>query len=383
MKVLRTRTEQEAEERTRLAPFAMASADSAGRVVPEAPHPYRTHFQRDRDRIVHARAFRRLQYKTQVFVCHEGDHDRNRLTHTLEAAQIARTVARVLRLNEDLAEAVVLAHDLGHTPFGHAGERVLAELLRAEGGFDHNRQSLRVVDLLEQRYPRFRGLNLTDETRGGILKHGAHFEHPVPLPRLTPQPLLEAQLADAADEIAYTSHDVDDGLRSEILHPRALAEVPLWRDVSGEVVPRLPAAAEESVVRSQHLIALLDRLITDLEESTAAALEAAGAVSVEEVRQAPKRLVGLSSELRGPFLELKRFLADRFYHHPRVLARTREAEGVLRDLFLLYRKDPSALPEPVRARFSEDGEARAIADYVAGMTDRFAMAEYRRLRGRR
>ncbi len=381
MKILRTRADQEAEERRRLAPFAMASAGSAGRVVPEPPHRYRTHFQRDRDRIVHARAFRRLQYKTQVFVCHEGDHDRNRLTHTLEAAQIARSVARALRLNEDLAEAVVLAHDLGHTPFGHAGERVLAELLRAEGGFDHNRQSLRVVDLLEQRYPGFRGLNLTDETRGGILKHGARFDHPVPLPRLTPQPLLEAQLADAADEIAYTSHDVDDGLRAGILDPRTLGEVPLWQEVSAEVAPRLPAGVEESVARSQHVIVLLDRLITDLEESTAGALEAAKPESPEDVRRAPKRLVGLSHGLREPFRQLKRFLAEQFYHHPRVLERTREAEGVLRELFLLYRKDPSALPESVRARFAEDGEARAIADYVAGMTDRFAMAEYQRLRG--
>ncbi len=382
MKILCTRSDQEAEERGRLAPFGMASADSSGRVVPEPPHPYRTHFQRDRDRIVHARAFRRLQYKTQVFVCHEGDHDRNRLTHTLEAAQIARSVARVLRLNEDLAEAVVLAHDLGHTPFGHAGERVLAELLRGEGGFDHNRQSLRVVDLLEQRYPAFRGLNLTDETRGGILKHGARFPHPFPLPRLTPRPLLEAQLADAADEIAYTSHDLDDGLRAGILEAGALEKLSLWREISARVTPRLPAQVDESVRRSQQVIALLDRLITDLEESSAAALEAAAPASPEEARHAPKRLVGLSPGLRAPFLELKGFLAERFYHHPRVLERTRRAEEVLRELFGLYRKDPSALPETVRARFDEDGEARAIADYVAGMTDRFAMAEHERLRGR-
>ena len=221
MRALRTREDWEREERERLAPWAVRSSESRGRIVPEPEHPYRTAFQRDRDRIVHSRAFRRLEYKTQVFVHHEGDHYRNRLTHTLEGAQIARTLARALRLNEELAEAVALAHDLGHPPFGHAGERVLAELLRDDGGFDHNRQTLRVVDLLEERYPDFRGLNLSSETREGILKHGCRWPHPVPVPPRESQPSLEAQVADRSDEIAYTNHDLDDGLRSELrLRPR-------------------------------------------------------------------------------------------------------------------------------------------------------------------
>jgi dGTPase len=229
--LLRTRQDIERDEAERLAPFAVRSAASRGRVVPEEEHAYRTCFQRDRDRVVHCTAFRRLEYKTQVFVQHEEDHYRNRLTHTLEGAQIARTVARALRLNEDLAEAVVLAHDLGHTPFGHAGERVLDELMRGDGGFDHNRQSLRVVDLLEERYAEFRGLNLTWETREGILKHGCSWEHPVPVPELAKQPSLEAQVADAADEIAYLNHDLDDGLRSGLLTLEMLEDAPLWLDV--------------------------------------------------------------------------------------------------------------------------------------------------------
>ena len=215
--LLQGREEIEKAELAQLAPFAVKAAESAGRVHSEEKHPYRTAFQRDRDRVLHSRAFRRLEYKTQVFVHHEGDHYRNRLTHTLEAAQIARTVARSLRLNEDLAESISLAHDLGHTPFGHAGERVLGRLMRDDGGFDHNRQSLRVVDLFEERYPWADGLNLTAETREGILKHGCSWDHPVPLPPLGAQRSLEAQVADASDEIAYIHHDLDDALRAGIL----------------------------------------------------------------------------------------------------------------------------------------------------------------------
>ena len=229
-RALRDRIAYEREECERFAPWAVASAASRGRVHAEAEHRHRTAFQRDRDRIVHSRAFRRLEYKTQVFVYHEGDHLRNRLTHTIEASQIARTIARALRLNEELAEAVVLAHDLGHTPFGHAGERVLADLMEDHGGFDHNRQSLRIVDWLEERYAAFRGLNLCYETREGILKHGCHWDHPVPVPAPAAQPSLEAQVADRADEIAYTNHDLDDGLRSGLLDLAALDAVPLWRD---------------------------------------------------------------------------------------------------------------------------------------------------------
>jgi dGTPase len=377
-RALRTRADWEREERERLAPWAVASAASRGRRVAEPEHPYRTVFQRDRDRIVHARAFRRLEYKTQVFVHHEGDHYRNRLTHTLEGAQIARTIARILRLNEDLAEAIALAHDLGHTPFGHAGERVLNELLRGAGGFDHNRQTLRVVDWLEQRAPGFRGLNLSWEAREGILKHGCRWEHPVPVPELGAQPSLEAQVADRSDEIAYVNHDLDDGLRSGLLSLAALDEVPLWRETHGAVRARMPRASE-GALRTQTIAALINRLVTELVEATAARLEAAAPADVDAVRATRERLLGYPPALEKALRELKDFLHRNLYHHPHVVATTREAERVLAELWHAVRADPRKLPESVRARFAEDGEDRAIADYLAGMTDRFALAEHRRL----
>jgi dGTPase len=376
---LRDRVAYEAEEDERLGPWAQRAASSRGRVVAEPEHAYRTAFQRDRDRIVHSRAFRRLEYKTQVFVHHEGDHYRNRLTHTLEGSQIARTIARALRANEDLAEAVALAHDLGHTPFGHAGEAVLDRLLESDGGFDHNRQTLRIVDLLEERYPGFRGLNLTAETREGFLKHGRAFEHPVPLPPATPSPGLEAQIADASDEIAYTSHDLDDGLRSGLLRPGVLADAPLFGELRRSV-ESVMAGAPERVLRSQTLVALTNRLVTDLVEATASRLRAVRPASAEEVRAHPERLVALSPAT-GPSLgALKDFLFENLYHHPDVLRMSLEAGQVLGDLFRAFREDPRRLPDHVRARFAIDGEARAIADYVAGMTDRFALAEHHRLR---
>jgi dGTPase len=375
---LRDRRAYEAEERERLAPYAVASAASRGRVHAESEHPLRTAFQRDRDRIVHSRAFRRLEYKTQVFVHHEGDHYRNRLTHTLEGAQIARTIARALRLNEDLAEAIVLAHDLGHTPFGHAGERVLNQLLAGEGGFDHNRQSLRVVDLLEERYPGFRGLNLTRETREGILKHGAKFDHPVPLPPPSPHPSLEARIADFADEIAYNNHDLDDGLRSGLLSWDQLEEVSLWRETRREVDAR-GQKAPESVRRSQVIGALINRLVTELVEETANRLDAAGAWTLADVRASQKPLVGFPQAVARGARELKRFLLVNLYQHREVLRMTRKAERTLGDLYRIYREDPAQLPAHVVARFGVDGEARAVADYVAGMTDRFALQEHRKL----
>jgi dGTPase len=375
---LLTREGYEADERRRLAPYAVAAATSRGRVVPEPEHPLRTAFQRDRDRIVHSRAFRRLEYKTQVFVHHEGDHYRNRLTHTLEGAQIARTIARALRLNEDLAEAIALAHDLGHPPFGHAGERVLARLLEGEGGFDHNRQTLRTVDLLEERYPGFRGLNLCHETREGILKHGARFPHPVELPERSGQTPLEAQAADRADEIAYTNHDLDDGLRSALLEPAALAEVALWREARREAEERCGDAAEP-VLRAQTIVALVNRLVGDLVRASAARLDSVAPADTDAVRAAPERLLRLSPELEKGVRELKEYLYRHLYYHPAVVAMTDRAERVLAELWHAVRGAPDTLPAQVRARFAEDGETRAIADYVAGMTDRFALAEHRRL----
>jgi dGTPase len=374
---LRDRLAYEREEQERLAPPAVKSAESRGRLVAEPEHPFRTVFQRDRDRIVHSQAFRRLEYKTQVFVYHEGDHHRNRLTHTLEASQISRTLARVLRLNEELAEAVVLAHDLGHTPFGHAGERVLADLMKGHGDFDHNRQSLRIVDLLEERYPHFRGLNLTYETREGILKHGSDWEHPMPVPAPTAQPSLEAQVADHADEIAYTNHDLDDGLRAGLITLTELDEIPLWRETRREVSEQA-GVQRERVLRAQTIRALINHLVTDLSGETARRLDALAPVDVDAVRADPTRRVAFSESVAGRLSELKRFLSERFYHHPTVLEMSAPAERVIGDLFRRYREHTAALPAQVRARFDSDGVERAIADYVAGMTDRFALLEHER-----
>jgi len=375
---LRTREAFEREESERLAPVAAHSAASRGRQVPEPEHAYRTAYQRDRDRIVHSSAFRRLEYKTQVFVYHEGDHHRNRLTHSLEGSQIARTLARMLRLNEELAESIALAHDLGHTPFGHAGERVLARLMKPHGGFDHNRQSLRVVDWLEERYPGFRGLNLTYESREGILKHGCHWEHPLPVPEATPQRGLEAQIADRADEIAYTNHDIDDGLRSGLLDPEELVGIDLWRETR-EATRRRIGETPPRVLHAQTVVALINALVIDLAETSSARIERSGARSIDEVRACREPLIAFSAEMAPRFAALKRFLFERLYHHPRVVEMNEPAQRVLGELFEAYSADPARLPESVRARFELDGRERAIADYIAGMTDRFAHSEQRRL----
>ncbi len=372
------RAELERWEEERLAPYAQRSQASAGRLVAEPEPRHRTAFARDRDRIVHSQAFRRLEYKTQVFVYHEGDHYRNRLTHTLEGSQIARTLARALRVNEELAEAVVLAHDLGHTPFGHAGEHALDALMREHGGFDHNRQTLRTVDLLEHRYPDFDGLNLTAETRAGILKHGADFDHPVALPELSASASLEAQIADISDEIAYVNHDLDDGLRSGLLDLEQLEQVRLWDDERRRVEERLGEASTR-VLQAQTVRALIDRLVTDLLAHTVARIEAHGVTTAEAVRDLGQPLVGFGEETARQRSELKRFLSDELYQHPRVVRMSRKAGRILDDLFGIYRDDPRQLPRAVLARFDREGEARAIADYIAGMTDRFALAEHRKL----
>jgi dGTPase len=379
--LIRTRAAWAEEEEARLGPWAERAGASRGRVHAEPEHPYRSAFQRDRDRVVHSRAFRRLEYKTQVFVPHEGDHFRNRLTHTLEGSQVARTLARALRSNEDLAEAIVLAHDLGHTPFGHAGERALNALLTSDGGFDHNRQTLRVVDLLEDRYPTFPGLNLTNETREGILKHGCNWEHPVPVPQLQVSPSLEAQIADAADEIAYVSHDLDDGLRAGLLAPETLSGVELWRVARARVEESMPDVGA-SVKNAQTVRGLLDRLVTDWVEATAVRLSASGAASPADVRAA-ERMGDHSEEMANARRELKRFLFENLYDHPDVVRVSQEAERILGQLFRRYRADVTLLPPQARVRFEEDGEVRSIADYIAGMTDRFASAELEKLEGPR
>ena len=376
MQVVRTRELVEKLEEEGLAPYAVKSGESRGRIYPEAEHRYRTVFQRDRDRVVHCRAFRRLEYKTQVFVYHEGDHYRNRLTHTIENAQIARTLARTLCLNEDLAEAVALAHDLGHTPFAHAGERVLNQLMCDDGGFDHNRQTLRVVDLLEFRYPAFDGLNLSLEVREGLLKHGCNWQHPVPVPELENQRYLEAQVANLADEIAYSNHDLDDGLNSGILDLEMLEDIWIWREAKGIASERW-RGRDGTVEPRQTITALIDILVTDAIDSTAKRLSAANPATADEARKSEQLLVGYSDRVHVGKRELKEFLRKHFYYHPRVQRMTDRAEKILSDLFRVHREDLSLLPD--KAREGDGDDARRVADYLAGMTDRFAMSSHAKL----
>lgn len=377
---MRLREVLEQEEAARLAAWGARASDSAGRVHAEAPHPYRTAFQRDRDRVIHSTAFRRLQYKTQVFVHHEGDHFRNRLTHTLEVAQIARTIARALGANEDLCEAIVLAHDLGHTPFGHSGQTALHALMRDYGGFEHNRQSLRIVDFLELRHPKYAGLNLTHETRAGILKHGDEFprySHPVPLPVLGMSPGLEAQIADMADSIAYHNHDIDDGLRSGLLDWEDLGQIELWDRACKQA--REDGADQKRVLRARAIVLLIDRLATDLIEATGERLRQFGARSADEVCEAPKLCVAFSDEIAVQVRELASFLRRELYHHHLVVRMGAKAGRILRDLWEAYREQPEQLPPSVPVARSGVPEPRAIADYLAGMTDRFAMDEHSKL----
>ena len=365
-------------EKKSLAPYAALSASTRGRRFPETPHPYRTEFQRDRERIIHSRAFRRLEYKTQVFINHEGDHYRTRLTHTIEVAQISRTIARALRLNEDLAEGIALAHDLGHTPFGHAGERELNELLADHGGFEHNRQSLRVVDVLEKRYGEFSGLNLTWETREGIIKHSTSYDHP-DLKDFSPdtRPSLEAQIIDIADEIAYNNHDLDDGLSSGILSTGDVKKLALWimgderygREGRGDAKTR-----NMGVIRS-----IIDLLVSDLISSTLSRIGRFNIRNYQDVLAAGEKLVAFSGEVGSASGEMKRFLMEKLYQHYRVARMTIKAEKVVRDLFEIYTRHPDTLPEDYQKKFQKDGIILTATDYIAGMTDRFALEEHQKL----
>jgi dGTPase len=376
-----SRADLEGREAAVLAPYAMLSRESRGRRHAEAEHPLRMAFQRDRDRIIHSSAFRRLEYKTQVFVNHEGDYYRTRLTHTMEAAQVTRTLARALGLNEDLAEAIALAHDLGHTPFGHAGERTLDRLMAPHGGFDHNSQSLRIVDLLEERYPAFRGLNLSWEVREGIVKHSTRYDRPqVREFDAELAPCLEAQIVDFADEIAYNAHDIDDGLKSGMLDPEELAGLTLWAEAMAEV-GRRAAGASMQVQRYQGVRLVIDRLVTDLCDTLLGRIREFGIGSLAEVRRVKPRLVEFSPDMTERNRELKDFLYERLYTHYRVTRMTQKADRIMSSLFEVYTQEPKQLPPHVTARSREDGDsmARVIADYIAGMTDRFAVQEYKKL----
>ncbi|MFQ5790450.1 MAG: deoxyguanosinetriphosphate triphosphohydrolase [Acidobacteriota bacterium] len=366
-------------EAEKLGSYAALSSRSVGRRHPEPEHPFRTAFQRDRDRIIHSTAFRRLEYKTQVFVNHEGDHYRTRLTHSLEAAQIARTVARALRLNEDLTEAVTLAHDLGHTPFGHSGQDAMNELMREHGGFEHNLQALRIVDQLENRYPSFPGLNLTREVREGIVKHSSRCPEGAPEEFLDgAEPVLEAQLVDLADEIAYANHDLEDGLASRILDLDALEEVELWKHHYRAASKGHPAENPSVLVRAA-VRGIINTLTTDLIRRTLEYLDEQGIETLEDVRRQGGRLVGFTPETERKKATLKQFLFKNLYRHYRVVRMAEKAHRVVRDLFEAYTSNPQQLPPHVGRRIDEAGVYRVACDYIAGMTDRFALEEHKKL----
>jgi dGTPase len=374
-----TRQQLEEREERWLAPYAMKARQSRGRKHSEPEHPYRTAFQRDRDRVVHSTAFRRLQYKTQVFVNHEGDHYRTRLTHSTETAQIARSAARALALNEDLAEAIALAHDLGHTPFGHAGQDALHECMKAHGGFEHNLQSLRVVDLLETRSPDHAGLNLTWETRESIRKHTVHPEFPVEAEfEPSKQTLLENQVVDISDSIAYDAHDLDDGLRAGLIDDAALRGVQLWRDAMAHVAPAFPNATPEER-HKQGGRWLIDAEVTDLIAQTELNVARLGIRTVEDVRRGAERAVAFSAEMDAKKRELQRFLFSNVYRHHRVVVMAEKARRFVRGLFDAYVANVDQLPPRFHERADTAGVQRAVADYIAGMTDRYAQDEYRKL----
>jgi dGTPase len=369
---------QEEREAQMLAPWGMRSADSRGRRHPEPEHALRTCFQRDRDRIIHSSSFRRLEYKTQVFVNHEGDNYRTRLTHSLEGAQIGRTVARAMGLNEELTECLVLGHDLGHTPFGHSGERVMNELMRDHGGFEHNRQTLRILEVLERRYPSFPGLNLTWEVREGIIKHRPDTDATAPSEYAPGEaPTLEAQLVDYVDEIAYNNHDVDDGLSSGMFTVAEIREVPLFREAHDDALAR---GLDDDRVARHHVVRwIIDRCVSELIAASVANLEAAGVRSVADVRRAGRRLVAYSPETAERVRELKDFLFRNMYRHYRVVRMGDKAGRILRDLFDSYVAEPRQLPPHFQAQLEREGVHRVVCDYIAGMTDRFAVDEHQKL----
>ena len=399
-----TREQIEANERSLLGPFAEKSSEARGRKYPEPSHAYRTEFQRDRARIIHSRAFRRLEYKTQVFLNGTGDHLRTRLTHTIEVASISRTIARTLALNEDLTEAIALAHDLGHPPFGHSGEEVLAECMREHGGFEHNRQSLRVVELLEAPYPDFPGLNLTFEVREGMQKHRAFYEMPeVVSSRLPNQnrkaagrvrpngepegretlprykcPSLEAQITNLADEITYYSHDLDDAVDFEILSAGQLHENWVWQRSHRSVMARYPGTSEREL-RKLIIRDLIDLQVHDVIASSSESIVDAGVQSADEVRRQSAPLIRYSNELLEANRALRKFLYANVYYHPRVAEVNKRACDMLRTVFKSYLADPGRLGDRATNRIEGEGLHRTVCDYIAGMTDRYLMEEYARL----
>lgn len=361
-----------------LAPYAAKSSATRGRDHAESSHGYRTEYQRDRERIIHSRAFRRLEYKTQVFINHEGDHYRTRLTHTMEVAQIARAVSRALRLNEDLAESIALAHDLGHTPFGHVGEKELNRLLKDYGGFEHNRQSLRVVEVLEKRYCDFDGLNLTWETREGIIKHSGPYDRPE-TDGFNPdeQPSLEAQIIDLADEIAYNNHDLDDGISSGLLEYDEVSVLSIWKhasDVYGRPLPESKKSSAREIIRT-----IINILVTDLINTTVSNIERFSVESYSDVKKCRSKLATFSPEITFINNELKKFLKEKLYQHYRVTRMSLKSQKVINELFHIYTEHPDTLPDRYGDEIERNGVIRTVTDFIAGMTDRFAIEEHRKL----
>jgi dGTPase len=374
-----TRQEIETQEAERLAPYAALSRDSRGRTYAEDEHPYRTSFQRDRDRIIHTTAFRRLEYKTQVFLTTEGDYYRTRLTHTIEVAQIGRTIARALQVNEDMTEAICLAHDLGHGPFGHSGEMALNSLMADHGGFDHNYQSFRIVEKLENRFPDFRGLNLTWEVREGILKHETEYDRS-DVTEFEPdwRPTLEAQIVNYADEIAYTTADLDDGLRSGMIVPEQLHDIEFWRQVTAALAIN-PRQSFNDMDRHRIIRRLVGIEVSDVINATEAQLQLHQVKSVEDIRRLPHNIVMHSEEVKQLDRQLKDFLFQNLYQHWRVMRMDRKARRFIAELFDAYINSPVILPQSVQEIAKQRGLYRTVCDYIAGMTDRFALQEYNKL----
>ncbi|HEY88273.1 MAG TPA: deoxyguanosinetriphosphate triphosphohydrolase [Thermoflexia bacterium] len=376
--MLYTRAVLEQNEDNSLAPYALRAQNSQGRDYPEPQPGYRTLFQQDRDRILHTTAFRRLEYKTQVFVNHEGDYYRTRLTHTLEVAQVGRSLASALGANVDLVEAVCLAHDLGHPPFGHSGEAILNQLMSGQGGFDHNKQSLRIVEQLEHRYPDFLGLNLTWETREGMVKHETEYDVS-DAARFGPdrRGSLEAQLANPADEMAYTAHDLDDGLRAGLLRPEQLAGLAWWSRLQENL--EWDGQHFDELLRHRLVRRLTGLLIHDQVEATARRLREAGVTSADAVRALPENVIGHSPDVAEMTRELRKFLYENMYYHPHVMRMQAKAGRVLAALFAAYVKEPRQLPREEQAKLAARSLERVVCDYIAGMTDRFALQEYAKM----
>ena len=373
-----TRFDLEKLESNTLAPFAVKSGESQGRQYPEEEHQYRTRFQRDRDRIIHTSAFRRLEYKTQVFVYHEGDYYRTRLTHSLEVAQIARSICKSLQLNEDLAESVALSHDLGHPPFGHTGQDVLNRLMKDHGGFEHNKQSLRILKLLEKRYPEFDGLNLTWDVLEGICKHTKDEENPITSAEGVKYTSLEAQIADFADGIAYNAHDLDDGITSNLLDLDQLRKVALWKE-NEDRFDKKYSGLDFKLKKYQVVRSIINELTTDLRDATSKNIEDHKVTSVDEVRRAPVRMATFGKEVAEKNKELKKFLHKNMYSHRKVLRMEFKAGLTLDGIFAAYTKMPGLLPESVLKNEAHGTLERRMCDYVSGMTDRYALNEHKNL----